>query len=134
MNYIFPGQRCNYVPPSRCCIKFIIFPPPPPPPPPTESTNNVFDVAVDVGVSEVICQFLRGPVASATCTIDYGTNRTNLNLTDTNTNTNTNVTNVRIPLTTASLQRDTLYHYVVSTMGVRMQGTFRTSMWCLGKL
>ena len=89
--------------------------------------NIVFDVNVNVEVPEVICQFQNGPVASATCTIEYGTDPTYLNLQNNASSTGTNVTNVTIPLV-ASLQRATLYYYVVSTMGVRMQGTFRTGM------
>ena len=80
---------------------------------------------VDVRVQEVTCQFLNGPVASATCTIQYGTDETNLNLT--NTNSSTNVNSVTVMLS-EPLQPDTRYYYVVSSMGVRMQGTFRTGM------
>ena len=84
--------------------------------------NNVFNVNVNIEVPEVICQFLNGPVASATCTIVYGTDP--LNLPNNDTSTGTNVTKVTIPLG-VSLHRDTLYYYVVSTIGVQMQGTFR---------
>ena len=38
-----------------------------------DSSNTVFNVTVDVGAHEVTCQFLDGPVTSATCTIQYGT-------------------------------------------------------------
>ena len=82
---------------------------------------------VDIGVPEVICQYLRGPVASANCTIEYGTDPTYLNLPNIASSTGTNVINVTIPL--VSLQRATLYYYVVSTMGVRMQGIFRSSTY-----
>jgi len=91
----------------------------------TDSRNNVVDVIVDVQVPKVICQFQNGPVASAECTIEYGTDPVNLENTDTSTD--TNVFHVTIPLS-VTLQHDTLYHYVVSTMGVRIEGTFRTGM------
>ena len=81
---------------------------------------------VDVQVPEVICQF-RNPVVSATCTIEYGVSSTDLNLIDTASSTGTSVMNVTIPLS-VSLQRATLYYFVVSTMGIRIQGTFRTGM------
>lgn len=81
---------------------------------------------VDVGVPEVICQF-RNSVVSATCTIEYGVSSTDLNLTGTASSTGTSIMNVTIPLN-VSLQPATLYYYVVSTMGVRIQGTFRTGM------
>ena len=92
----------------------------------TDSHNNIVDVMIDVGVPEVICQF-RNPVVSASCTIEYGVSSTDLNLTDTASSTGTLIMNVTIPLS-VSLQRATLYYYVVSTMGVRIQGTFRTGM------
>ena len=93
-----------------------------------DSLNTVFDVIVDIGVPEVVCQFHNGPVASATCTIEYGNDPTHLNLPNFVSSTGTNVVNVTIPLS-GSLQHDTLYYYVVSTMGVQMQGTFRTGMY-----
>jgi len=85
-------------------------------------------VIVDIGVPEVICQLQNGPVTSATCTIEYGNDPTYLNLPYNASSTGTNVINVTIPLS-GSLQSGTLYYYVVSTMGVRMQGTFRSSMY-----
>jgi len=85
-------------------------------------------VIVDIGVPEVVCQFQNGPVASATCTIEYGNDPTYVNLPNFASSTDTNVINVTIPLS-VSLQRDTLYYYVVSTMGIRTQGTFRSSMY-----
>ena len=88
-----------------------------------DSTNMVFNVTVDVGALEVTCQFLNGPATSTTCTIQYGTDPTYVNLTNTDSSTATNVKTVTVPLTTA-LQANTVYYYVVSSMGVRMQGTF----------
>ena len=82
-------------------------------------------MTVDVRARVVTCQFLNGPVTSANCTIQYGTDETNLNLM--NTNSSTNVNSVTVMLS-EPLQADTLYYYVVSSMGVRMQGTFRTGM------
>jgi len=93
-----------------------------------DSLNNVFDVIVDIEVPEAICQFQNGPVTSATCTIEYGKDPTYLNLPYIASSTGTDVTNVTIPLS-ASLQHATLYYYIVSTMGVRMQGTFRSGMY-----
>ena len=91
------------------------------------STNNLFNVTVDVGVHEVTCQFLNGPLTSATCTIQYGTDPTYVNLPNTDSSTGTNVNSITVPLS-APLQTDTLYYYVVSSMGVRMQGTFHSGM------
>ena len=90
------------------------------------STNNLFNVTVDVGVHEVTCQFLNGPLTSATCTIQYGTDPTYVNLPNTDSSTGTNVNSLTVPLSTP-LQSSTLY-YVVSSMGVRMQGTFHSGM------
>ena len=90
------------------------------------STNTVFSVTVDIGARDVTCQFLNGPVTSATCTIQYGTDPTNLPNTDSSTGTNVN--SVTVPLSTPLFQANTLYYYVVSSMGVRMQGTFCSGM------
>ena len=94
---------------------------------PLDSTNTVFNVTVDVGACEVTCQFLNGPVTSATCTIQYGTDPTYVNLPNTDSSTGTNVNSVTVPLS-APLQVDTVYYYVVSSMGVQMQGIFRLGM------
>jgi len=85
-------------------------------------------VIVNFGIPEVVCQFQNGPVASANCTIEYGNDPTYSNLPNIASSTGTNVINVTIPLS-VSLQRATLYYYIVSTMGVRMQGTFQSSMY-----
>lgn len=79
---------------------------------------------VDVKVPEVICLFQSGPVVAANCSIKYGNDPTYLSLPNSASSAGTNVNNVTIPL--GPLQRDTIYYYVVSTMGVRMQGTFRS--------
>ena len=89
------------------------------------STNSIFNVTVDIGVPEVTCQFLNGPVTSATCTIRYGTDSTYVNLPNTDSSNGTNVDNVTIPLN-ALFQSGTLYYYVASSMGVRLQGNFQT--------
>ena len=94
---------------------------------PLGSVNNLFNVTVDVGVHEVTCQFLNGPLTSATCTIQYGIDSTYVNLPDTDSSTGTNVDSVTVPLS-APLQPDTLYYYVVSSMGVRMQGMFHSGL------
>ena len=94
---------------------------------PLGSTNNVFNVIVDVGVPEVTCQFPNGPVTSATCTIQYGTDPTYVNLPYTDSSNGTNVNNVTIPLS-GPLQSGTLYYYVAFSMGVRLQGSFQTGM------
>ena len=84
-------------------------------------------MTVDVGAREVTCQFLNGPLTSATCTIQYGTDPTYLNLPNTDSSTGANVNSLTVPLS-APLQVDTLYYYVVSSMGVQMQGIFRSGM------
>ena len=84
-------------------------------------------MTVDVGVHEVTCQFLNGPVTSATCTIQYGTDPTYVNLPNTDSSTGTNVNSVTVSLS-APLQAGTLYYYVVSSMGVRVQGTFSSGI------
>ena len=92
---------------------------------PLDSTNNIFSVTVDVGAPEVSCQFLNGPVTPATCTIEYGTDPTYVNLPNTDSSSGVKVINMTVPLGTP-LQGDTFYYYVVSSMGVQMQGTFHT--------
>ena len=84
-------------------------------------------MTVNVGVREVTCQFLNGPVSSATCTIQYGTDPTYVNLPNTDSSIGTNVNNITVPLS-APLLHNTLYYYVAFSMGVRMQGTFRAGM------
>ena len=91
------------------------------------STNTVFNVTVDVGAREVTSQFLNGPASSATCTIQYGTDPTYVNLPNTDSSTSTNVNSVTVPLGTP-LQGNTVCYYVVSSMGVRMQGTFHSGV------
>ena len=94
---------------------------------PLGSTNNIFNVTVDVGAREVTCQFLNGPLTSATCTVQYGTDPTYVNLPNTDSSTGTNVNSVTVPLS-AQLQADSLHYYVVSSMGVQMQGMFHSGM------
>ena len=91
------------------------------------STNNIFNVTVDFGACEVTCQFLNGPVTSATCTVQYGTDSTYENLPNTDSSIGINVNNVTISFSTP-FQADTLYYYVVTFIGVRMQGFFRSGM------
>ena len=91
------------------------------------STNNIFNVIVD-GVPEVTCQFPNGPVVSATCTIQYGTDSAYVNLLHIDSSNGTNVSNVTVPLN-ALLQSGTLYYYVASSMGVRQQGNFQTGVY-----
>ena len=95
---------------------------------PLDSTNNMFSVTVDVGDPEVTCQFLNGPVTSATCTIQYGTDPTYMNLPNTDSSSGINVNNVTVPLG-IPLQGDTLYYYVASSRGVQMQGNFHTGKY-----
>ena len=85
----------------------------------------MFSVAVDVGAPEVTCQFLNGPVTSAACTIQYGTDPTYMNLPNADSSSGINANNVTIPLG-IPLQGDTLYYYVASSMGVQMHGNFHT--------
>ena len=80
-------------------------------------------MTIDIGVREITCQFLNGPLTSANCTIQYGTDPTYVNLRNTDSSTGTNVNSVTVPLS-APLQANTLYYYLVSSMGVRMQGFF----------
>ena len=89
-----------------------------------DPTNNIFNVAVEIGVPEITCHFLMGLVFSATCIIQYGIEPTYMNLTNMDSSTSTNVSSVTVPLSTP-LQAENLYYYVVSSMGVRMQGTFQ---------
>ena len=91
------------------------------------STNNLFNVTVDTGAREVTCHFLNGPLTSATCTVQYGTDSTYVNLPSTDSSTGTNVNNVTVPLS-APLLTNTVYYYLVSSMGVQMQGIFRSGM------
>ena len=65
----------------------------------------------------VTFQFLNGPVTSATCTIQYGTDPAYVYLP----NTDSRMT----VLFSEPLQTETLYYCLVSSMGVQMQGTFR---------
>ena len=92
------------------------------------STNSILNVTVDVGLHEVTCQFLNGLVTSATCTIQYGVDPTYENLSNTDSSTSTNVNSMTVPLST-SLQAKSLYYYVVSSMGVQMQGTFHSGVY-----
>ena len=87
-------------------------------------------MTVNVGAREVTCQFLNGPVASANCTIQYGTDPTYVNLPNTDSSTGTNVNSLTVPLSTPLLT-NTVYYYVVSSMGVRIQGTFRTGTYMI---
>ena len=80
-------------------------------------------MTIDIGVREITCRFLNGPLTSATCTIQYGTDPTYVNLPYNDSSTGTTVNNVTVPLS-APLQANTLYYYLVSSMGVRMQGIF----------
>ena len=91
---------------------------------PLGSTNNVFNVAVDVGVAEVTCHFPNGPLTSVTCTIQYGTDPTYVNLPYTDSSNGTNINNVTIPLS-GPLQSGTLYYYVTFSMGDDCWGIFR---------
>ena len=82
-------------------------------------------MTLDVGAPEVTCQFLSWLVTSATCTIQYGTDPTYMNLPYTDSSNGTDVYNVTVPLSTP-LQGNTHYYYVVSSMGVKIQGSFQT--------
>ena len=91
-----------------------------------DSTNRVFNVTIDTGSRSpvVTFQFLNGPVTSATCTIQYGTDPAYMYLPNTDSFNATNVNRMRV-LFSAPLQTKTLYYCLVSSMGVQMQGTFR---------
>ena len=92
---------------------------------PKDSTNDIFNATLDVGAPEVTCQFLIRLVTSATCTIQYGTDPTYVNLPYIDSSNGTNVYNVTVSLSTP-LQGNTRYYYVVSSMGVKIQGSFQT--------
>ena len=62
---------------------------------PLDSTNNIFSMTVDVGAPEVTCQFLNGPVDSATYTFQYGTDPTYINLPHTDSSNGTNSGTIR---------------------------------------
>ena len=62
--------------------------------------------------------------------IQYGTDPTYVNLSNNDSFTGTNVNSLTVPLSTP-LQADTLYYYVVSSMGVRVQGTFHSGVYHL---
>ena len=96
----------------------------------TGSTNSILNVTVDIADHDVTCLFLNGPVTSATCTIQYGTDPAYVNLPNTDSSTGTNVNSLTVPLS-APLQGNTLYYYVVSSMGVRVQGTFHSGVYHL---
>ena len=89
--------------------------------------HSLYNVIVDVGALEVTCQFLNGPATTATCTIQYGNDPTYVNLPYTDSSTGTNVNSVTVLLSTPLLA-STLYYYVVSSTGARMQGMFRSGM------
>ena len=96
----------------------------------TGSTNSILNLTVDVADHDVTCLFLNGPVTSATCTIQYGTDPTYVDLPNTDSSTGTNVNSLTVPLSTP-LQANTLYYYVVSSMGVLVQGTFHSGVYHL---
>ena len=94
-----------------------------------DSTNRAFNVTIDTGsrTPVAIFHFLNGPVTSANCTIQYGTDPTYMNLPNNDSSTGTNVNSMTVPLSTPLLA-DTLYYCLVSSVGVQMQGTFRLGM------
>jgi len=90
--------------------------------------NEAVAVHLDICVPEVICQFLDGPVAFASCAISFhlSTDPTYANLSANG----TNITNLTVPLS-MELQPNTLYHYdglaVQDSMRIRVQGTLVSS-------
>ena len=84
-------------------------------------------MTVDVGALEVTCQFLNTLLTSATCTFQYGTDPTYVYLPNTDSSTGANVNSLTVQFSTPLLA-GTLYYYVVSSMGVRMQGTFSSGI------
>ena len=95
--------------------------------PPLGSTNNIFNVTVDIEACEVTCRFLNGLLTSVNCTIQYGTDPTYVNLPYIDSSTGTNVNSVTVPLSTP-FQANTVYYYVMSSIRVRMQGMFRSGL------
>ena len=91
-----------------------------------DSTNQIFNVTIDTGSRSpvVTFQFLNGPVTSATCTVQYGTDPAYVYLPNTDSFSGTNVNHMTVVFS-EPLQTETLYYCLVSSMGVQMQGTFR---------
>ena len=92
--------------------------------------NEAVAVHLDICVPEVICQFLDGPVASASCAISFSTDPTYANLSTVDSANGTNIANLTVALST-ELQPNTLYHYdglaVQDSMRIRVQGTLVSS-------
>ena len=102
----------------------------------TGFTNYLFDALVsisDIRVPEITCQFLNGPVSSASCEVNYGTSQNYMNLTSSASANDTNTTAVTLQLT--QLQPNTEYYYIVLVVGdsmrARIRGTFVTGMYPL---
>ena len=87
----------------------------------------------DIGVPEITCHFLNGPVSSASCEISYGTNENYMNLSNSTSASDTNTTAVTLQL--AQLQSNTEYYYIVLAIGdsmqARIRGSFITGMYPL---
>ena len=102
----------------------------------TGFTNYFFDVMVnisDISVPEITCHFLNGPVSSASCEVNYGTNQNYMNLSSSASANDTNTTAVTLQLT--QLQPNTEYYYIVLAIGdsmrARMRNRFITGMYQL---
>ena len=95
--------------------------------------NNFFEAVVnvsDIDVPKISCQFLNGPVSSASCKITYGTNQNYTHLSNSVSANGTNTTAVTLEL--AQMQLNTEYYYIVLAIGdsirARIQGSFITGM------
>ena len=102
----------------------------------TGFTNYFFDVLVnisDISVPEITCHFLNGPVSSASCEVNYGTNQNYMNLSSSASANDTNTSAVTLQLT--QLQPNTEYYYIVLAIGdsmrARMRDRFITGMYQL---
>ena len=102
----------------------------------TGFTNYFFDAMVnisDIGVPEITCHFLNGPVSSASCEVNYGTNQNYMNLSSSASANDTNTSAVTLQLT--QLQPNTEYYYIVLAIGdsmrARMRDRFITGMYQL---
>ena len=97
---------------------------------PTGMMNEAVAVHLDICVPEVICQFLDGPVGSASCAISFSTDPTYANLSTVDSANGTSIANLSVLLST-ELQPNTLYHYdglaVQDSMRIRVQGTLVSS-------
>ena len=97
---------------------------------PAGMTNDAVAVHLDICVPEAICQYLYGPVASASCEIRFSTDPTYANLSTVDSANATNIINLTVPLSTEL--PDTLNYFDLLAVGdsikTRIKDTINTSM------